>query len=141
MFQEEVKQMEDSGSAPPSSSFDRAFHNLDQHLKDLRGCFEVRILQTALAVVGALENLVEVIMWFAELGEDVNYPFPHFSKDDGYMFIGADVNHPDAMNAESPSITAVVGSVDRGATRYVAHVWPQGLRKEEIFNSGACVWT
>ncbi|KAJ0837844.1 putative post-transcriptional gene silencing PAZ-Argonaute family protein [Helianthus annuus] len=64
-------------------------------------------------------------------------PFPHFNKDDRYMFIGADVNHPAAMNAESPSIAAVVGSVDRGATRYVARVWPQGHRKEEIVNFGS----
>ncbi|KAM0047840.1 putative post-transcriptional gene silencing PAZ-Argonaute family [Helianthus debilis subsp. tardiflorus] len=64
-------------------------------------------------------------------------PFPHFNKDDRYMFIGADVNHPAAMNAESPSIAAVVASVDRGATRYVARVWPQEHRKEEIVNFGS----
>ncbi|KAD4982966.1 hypothetical protein E3N88_19637 [Mikania micrantha] len=64
--------------------------------------------------------------------------FPLFSKDDHYMFIGADVNHPAASNTSSPSIAAVVGSVDwPAATRYAARVSQQMHRKEEIVNFGS----
>ncbi|KAF5762029.1 putative post-transcriptional gene silencing PAZ-Argonaute family [Helianthus annuus] len=63
--------------------------------------------------------------------------FPRFSSDDRYMFIGADVNHPAASNTESPSVAAIVGSVDPAATRYVPRVFPQEHRKEEIVNFGS----
>ncbi|KAI7748990.1 hypothetical protein M8C21_033907, partial [Ambrosia artemisiifolia] len=63
--------------------------------------------------------------------------FPLFSKDDRYMFIGADVNHPAASNKSAPSVAAVVGSVDRAAARYVPRVSPQEHRKEEIVNFGS----
>ncbi|KAI3731656.1 hypothetical protein L1987_62845 [Smallanthus sonchifolius] len=63
--------------------------------------------------------------------------FPHFSGDDHFMFIGADVNHPAASNTLSPSVAAVVGSVNWPvATRYAARVSPQTHRKEEIVNFG-----
>ncbi|KAI3671866.1 hypothetical protein L1987_87063 [Smallanthus sonchifolius] len=64
--------------------------------------------------------------------------FPHFSNDDHFMFIGADVNHPAASNTSSPSIAAVVGSVNwPAATRYAARVSAQTHRKEEIVNFGS----
>lgn len=64
--------------------------------------------------------------------------FPHFSTDDHYMFIGADVNHPAPSNIKSPSISAVVGSVNwPAATSYAARVRPQEHRKEEIVNFGS----
>ncbi|KAI3796265.1 hypothetical protein L1987_38932 [Smallanthus sonchifolius] len=51
--------------------------------------------------------------------------FPHFSNEDHFMFIGAGVNHPAASNTSSPSIAAVVGSVNwSAATRYAARVKP-----------------
>nr|GEU48504.1 protein argonaute 2-like [Tanacetum cinerariifolium] len=64
--------------------------------------------------------------------------FPLFSSEDRYMFIGADVNHPAASNTLSPSIAAVVGSINwPAATRYAARVSPQKHRKEEIVNFGS----
>ncbi|KAI3744226.1 hypothetical protein L1987_57303 [Smallanthus sonchifolius] len=64
--------------------------------------------------------------------------FPLFSREDHFMFIGADVNHPAASNTSSPSIAAVVGSVNwPAATRYAARVSPQKHRKEEIVNFGS----
>lgn len=47
------------------------------------GCFYVRILQTALAAVGAPENLVEVITGFAETGEAL------VSSVDKMIFVGS----------------------------------------------------
>ncbi|CAI9300629.1 unnamed protein product [Lactuca saligna] len=43
-------------------------HKVSEHAS-WSGCFYVRILQTALAAVGAPKNLVEVITGFAETGE------------------------------------------------------------------------
>ncbi|XP_076922512.1 protein argonaute 2-like [Bidens hawaiensis] len=64
--------------------------------------------------------------------------FPHFNANDHFMFIGADVNHPAAMNKSSPSIAAVVGSVNwPAATQYAARVTKQAHRKEEIVNFGS----
>lgn len=62
---------------------------------------------------------------------------PLLGGEDPVMFIGADVNHPGAMNASCPSIAAVVGSVNwPAATRYAARVCPQSHRKEKIVNFG-----
>ncbi|KAL7605763.1 hypothetical protein Lser_V15G15279 [Lactuca serriola] len=66
--------------------------------------------------------------------------FPRFNGPDHFMFIGADVNHPAPSNESSPSVAAVVGSVNPTATRYAARVSPQTHRKEEIVNFGSlCV--
>ncbi|KAI3763986.1 hypothetical protein L2E82_13984 [Cichorium intybus] len=66
--------------------------------------------------------------------------FPRLNGSDNFMFIGADVNHPAPSNDSSPSVAAVVGSVNTAATRYAARVSPQKHRKEEIVNFGSlCV--
>ncbi|XP_024987369.1 protein argonaute 2-like [Cynara cardunculus var. scolymus] len=63
--------------------------------------------------------------------------FPRFTGGDHCMFIGADVNHPASSNTLSPSVAAVVGSVNwPAATRYAARVSPQSHRKEEIVDFG-----
>lgn len=62
---------------------------------------------------------------------------PHFEGDEHVMFIGADVNHPAARDMISPSIVAVVGTVNwPAANRYAARVFPQNHRKEQIVNFG-----
>ncbi|KAL4586486.1 hypothetical protein LXL04_011122 [Taraxacum kok-saghyz] len=63
--------------------------------------------------------------------------FPRFNGPDHFMFIGADVNHPAPDNVSSPSVAALVGSVNPAATRYAARVSPQTHRKEEIVNFGS----
>ncbi|XP_071708940.1 protein argonaute 2-like [Rutidosis leptorrhynchoides] len=68
---------------------------------------------------------------------ELNERFPHFNAEDRVMFIGADVNHPAASNKLSPSVAAVVGSMNwPSATRYAARMSPQNHRKEEIVNFG-----
>ncbi|XP_024008951.1 protein argonaute 2 isoform X2 [Eutrema salsugineum] len=63
--------------------------------------------------------------------------FSFFSKEDQVMFIGADVNHPAAHNKMSPSIVAVVGTLNwPQANRYAARVIAQPHRKEEIQGFG-----
>lgn len=65
---------------------------------------------------------------------------PHFKPGDHVMFIGADVNHPHPgpMNASSPSIAAVVATVNwPEANRYAARVSPQAHRVETILNFGS----
>ncbi|KAI9122643.1 hypothetical protein K1719_006483 [Acacia pycnantha] len=63
---------------------------------------------------------------------------PCFAGDDEHvMFIGADVNHPAARDVNSPSIAAVVGTVNwPAANRYAARVRSQPHRKEQILNFG-----
>lgn len=62
---------------------------------------------------------------------------PYFKGNSPVMFIGADVNHPGAHNKSSPSIAAVVATVNwPAANRYAARVRPQEHRKEKIQNFG-----
>jgi eukaryotic translation initiation factor 2C len=62
---------------------------------------------------------------------------PYFGNENHVMFIGADVNHPGAQNKTSPSIAAVVGTINwPAANRYAARVRPQCHRKEQILNFG-----
>ena len=60
---------------------------------------------------------------------------PYFNGEDHVMFLGADVNHPRAKDKTSPSIAAVVATVNwPAANRYVARVRPQRHRTEKILN-------
>ncbi|CAI0401871.1 unnamed protein product [Linum tenue] len=53
------------------------------------------------------------------------------------MFVGADVNHPASRNTTSPSISAVVATMNwPAANRYAARVRPQCNRVEKIMNFG-----
>ncbi|KAF3450049.1 hypothetical protein FNV43_RR06128 [Rhamnella rubrinervis] len=53
------------------------------------------------------------------------------------MFLGADVNHPGSWTTTSPSIAAVVGSMNWPAgNRYAARVRPQDRRSEKILHFG-----
>ena len=53
------------------------------------------------------------------------------------MFLGADVNHPGYQDTRSPSIAAVVATVNwPAANRYAARVFPQYNRSEKILNFG-----
>ncbi|XP_050233749.1 protein argonaute 2-like [Mercurialis annua] len=62
---------------------------------------------------------------------------PYFESEGHVMFIGADVNHPASRNTTSPSIAALVGTVNwPAANRYAARVRPQDHRKEKILNFG-----
>lgn len=64
-------------------------------------------------------------------------PLPRFEGKGHVMFVGADVNHPAARNTTSPSIAAVVATMNwPAANRYVARVRPQVHRKETILNFG-----
>ncbi|KAM7260068.1 hypothetical protein ACFE04_015809 [Oxalis oulophora] len=54
------------------------------------------------------------------------------------MFIGADVNHPGSGNKTSPSVAAVVATMNWPAiNRYAARIWPQDHRTENISKFGA----
>ncbi|KAK6921427.1 PAZ domain [Dillenia turbinata] len=62
---------------------------------------------------------------------------PGFGKGDHVMLVGADVNHPAPGNATSPSIAAVVGSMNwPAANRYIVRLRPQAHRLEKILNFG-----
>ncbi|KAL8513045.1 hypothetical protein ACS0TY_019288 [Phlomoides rotata] len=62
---------------------------------------------------------------------------PHFEEEDHVMFIGADVNHPVSKKSTTPSIAAVVSTVNWPAVnRYAARVCPQDHRTEKILEFG-----
>ncbi|KAL4606554.1 hypothetical protein ACB092_09G111500 [Castanea dentata] len=68
---------------------------------------------------------------------ELNDPLPHFGGKGHVMFVGADVNHPGARNLTSPSIAAVVATMNwPAANRYAARVYPQLHRKERIMDFG-----
>ncbi|KAL4311731.1 hypothetical protein GQ457_01G040960 [Hibiscus cannabinus] len=68
---------------------------------------------------------------------ELNDRLPHFHGEGHVMFVGADVNHPGAHNKTSPSIAAVVATMNwPEANRYVARVRPQFHRKEQILEFG-----
>ncbi|KAI3455843.1 hypothetical protein Pfo_012506 [Paulownia fortunei] len=63
---------------------------------------------------------------------------PHFKEEDHVMFIGADVNHPVSKKSTTPSIAAVVFTVNWPAVnRYAARVCPQDHRTEKIVEFGS----
>ncbi|KAK4858847.1 hypothetical protein QYF36_022923 [Acer negundo] len=61
---------------------------------------------------------------------------PYFEDEGGHvMFVGADVNHPGSRDTTSPSMAAVVATINwPAANRYVARVRPQNHRTEKILN-------
>ncbi|XP_043687931.1 protein argonaute 2-like [Telopea speciosissima] len=62
---------------------------------------------------------------------------PRLEVDEHVMFIGADVNHPSAGNASSPSAAAVVATVNwPAANKYVAQYRLQKHRTERILEFG-----
>ncbi|KAG2688103.1 hypothetical protein I3760_09G078400 [Carya illinoinensis] len=68
---------------------------------------------------------------------ELNDPLPHFEDKGHVMFVGADVNHPGSGNTTSPSIAAVVATMNWPAVnRYAARVRPQDHRKERILSFG-----
>ncbi|XVF40028.1 hypothetical protein PTKIN_Ptkin01aG0079600 [Pterospermum kingtungense] len=68
---------------------------------------------------------------------ELNDRFPQFQGRGHVMFVGADVNHPGAHNKTSPSIAAVVATINwPEANRYAARVRPQYHRKEQILHFG-----
>lgn len=64
---------------------------------------------------------------------------PHFEEEDDHvMFIGADVNHPVSKKSATPSIAAVVSTINwPAANRYAARVSPQDHRTEKILDFGS----
>jgi eukaryotic translation initiation factor 2C len=71
---------------------------------------------------------------------ELSKPLPRFQGEAHVMFVGADVNHPAARNTTSPSIAAVVATVNwPAANRYAARVCAQYHRTEKILNFGTMV--
>lgn len=63
--------------------------------------------------------------------------FPRIEGEGHVMFIGADVNHSAPGNTTSPSIAAVVATVNwPAANRYAARICPQAHGMERIQNIG-----
>ncbi|KAL7131273.1 hypothetical protein ABFS83_13G187200 [Erythranthe nasuta] len=62
----------------------------------------------------------------------------NFEEEDHVMFIGVDVNHPVSKKSTTPSIAAVVSTVNWPAVnRYAARVCPQDHRTEKILEFGS----
>ncbi|XP_047158640.1 protein argonaute 2-like isoform X2 [Vigna umbellata] len=62
---------------------------------------------------------------------------PYFVGEGHVMFLGADVNHPGYQDTRSPSIAAVVATINwPAANRYAARVCPQYNRSEKILSFG-----
>ncbi|ONK74482.1 uncharacterized protein A4U43_C03F6730 [Asparagus officinalis] len=53
-----------------------------------------------------------------------------------FMIVGADVNHPASWNRTSPSIAAMVGSINPQSTRYASSIRAQTHRVERIIDAG-----
>lgn len=69
---------------------------------------------------------------------ELTHRLPHFEEEDHVMFIGADVNHPVSKKSTTPSIAAVVSTVNWPAVnRYAARVSPQDHRTEKILDFGS----
>ncbi|KAM7259840.1 hypothetical protein ACFE04_015581 [Oxalis oulophora] len=63
---------------------------------------------------------------------------PKIGGEKHVMFIGVDVNHPGSGNNTSPSVAAVVATMNWPAiNRYAARIWPQDHRTENISKFGA----
>lgn len=69
---------------------------------------------------------------------ELSQRLPHFEGEDHVMFIGADVNHPVSKKSTTPSIAAVVSTINWPAVnRYAARVGPQDHRTEKILEFGS----
>ncbi|XP_047468741.1 protein argonaute-2-like isoform X2 [Penaeus chinensis] len=64
----------------------------------------------------------------------INYIWSRKSKlmEKRLMVMGADVNHPSAGDARTPSMAAVVASIDKDVSKYAVEVRPQKHRNEII---------
>ncbi|KAJ6339390.1 hypothetical protein OIU77_007371 [Salix suchowensis] len=94
-------------------------------------------LQFLLCVMSGKDPGYKHLKWISETKVELSDRLPYFGNENHVMFIGADVNHPGAQNTRSPSIAAVVGTINwPAANRYAARVRPQYHRKEKILNFG-----
>ncbi|KAL0398151.1 UNVERIFIED_CONTAM: protein argonaute 2 [Sesamum radiatum] len=65
---------------------------------------------------------------------------PHFEEEDHVMFIGADVNHPVSKKSTTPSIAAVVSTVNwPAANKYAARVALKTTELKRFWNLDPCV--